>query len=299
MGSSADDSPTDARASRSTAQDDSSRHRPAIWPVLVAYLVALVLVVGATTVVIFGVALARAGGRVAHLQAEATRFAFSAPGVMTAAVVSATVLALDALVTARLLGRDVAARLRLGPTRATPVGVLAAVAGMAGLSLAAGAAADRLGVRHEGTMEDIARALAHASPAGVVLAVLTIAVAPGIAEELFFRGLLQTRLVARLGRWGGIIAASLAFGLMHMDPVQSPLAFALGLFLGWVVERFGGIRPSIAAHAVNNAIFVAAASFGSRAGGGGSHETDILSIAAGAVVWLGATLLLRSRFAVR
>lgn len=294
MDSSAERSATGEGAGRSTP-------RPAIWPVLVAYLVAIGLVLGATVVLVFVVALARTGGQVAHVQDEATRFAFSAPGVMTAAVVSASVLAVDALVTARLLGRGVAARLRLGPTRAAPLGVFAAVAGMAGLSLAAGAAADRLGVRHEGTMEDIARALAHSSPGGVVLAVVTIAVAPAIAEEIFFRGLMQTRLVARLGGWAGIVAASAAFGLMHMDPVQSPLAFVLGLFLGWVTERFGGIRPSIAAHAVNNAIFVAVASFGSHVGsrGAGSHGADLASIVAGAAVWLGATLLLRSRFAVR
>jgi membrane protease YdiL (CAAX protease family) len=290
MASNADRPPTGPSADRSS--------RPAVWPVLVAYLVAVVLVLAGTVVVVSAAALVRAGGKVAHVHAEATRFAFSAAGVMAAAVVSATVLALDALVTARLLGGGIAARLRLGPTRATPVGLLAAVVGMAALSLATGAAADRLGVRHEGTMEDIARALARSSPVQIALAIVTIAIAPGIAEELFFRGLMQTRLVARFGARAGILAASAAFGLMHMDPVQTPLAFVLGLFLGWVTERLGGVRASIAAHAVNNALFVAVASSGAHAGAG-SHGGDVSSIVGGAAAWAGATLLLRSRFAVR
>ncbi len=41
-------------------------------------------------------------------------------------------------------------------------------------------------------------------------------VTAGLAEELFFRALLQTRLEALLGRWGGILVAALLFALMHL-----------------------------------------------------------------------------------
>jgi membrane protease YdiL (CAAX protease family) len=232
------------------------------------------------------------------LQTEAMQFALSAPGVMSAALVSGSVFVLVALATARLLGRDVRAQLRLQPTRASAAGIFGAVLGVAGLSLASGAATDLLGLRQQGTMEDIARALTHSSPARLLLALVTIAIAPAIAEETFFRGLLQTRLVARWGRWPGIVIASIAFGIIHLDPVQGPLAFLVGLFLGWVTERFGGIRPSVAAHAINNAIFVLAASLTST-GGDGSRAGDYAAVAAGGVACLAATTLLRSRFAVR
>ena len=231
--------------------------RPALWPVLVAYAAAFVLALVASTAYILVGAFPGSGGDVARLASEATRFAFSAPGLLGAALVSAVVLGLVTLVTARLLGGGVAARLRAGPTRARPLGVAAAAVGLAGLSLACGSAAELAGLGHGGVMESISLALRSSDPSRIALAVLAIGIAPALAEETFFRGLLQTRLGARWGRWPAIVATALAFGVFHVDPVQGSLAFVAGLFLGWVVDRFGGIRPCIAAHAVNNAMFVA------------------------------------------
>jgi membrane protease YdiL (CAAX protease family) len=73
-----------------------------------------------------------------------------------------------------------------------------------------------------------------------------------MVEELFFRGYLQTRLVARWGRWTGIALTALAFGLVHMDWVHSTFAFLLGLWLGWMTERAGSIRPAMLVHGANN-----------------------------------------------
>ena len=64
------------------------------------------------------------------------------------------------------------------------------------------------------------------------------------------------------GRWPAIVVASAAFGLIHLDPVQGSVAFAAGLFQGWVVDRFGGQRPRRSWRIVtNNVIFVAIATF--------------------------------------
>jgi membrane protease YdiL (CAAX protease family) len=149
-------------------------------------------------------------------------------------------------------------------------------------------------------MEDIASSLSHATPLVFALAILLVGVLPGIAEETFFRGLMQTRLASRLGRWPGILITAFLFGLIHADRVQSPLAFGLGIFLGWTVECLGGIRPSVLAHAVNNALFVTAACLGGESG----KETngwrdDVIVIAAGAVVLGAAVGVMRSRLAVR
>jgi membrane protease YdiL (CAAX protease family) len=74
---------------------------------------------------------------------------------------------------------------------------------------------------------------------------------------------MQTRLAERWPRWAAIATSAAAFGLLHFDPVQGTLAFVVGLYLGWLAERFRGIRPGIAAHAVNNVLFVTLACFGS------------------------------------
>ncbi|RKG80565.1 CPBP family intramembrane metalloprotease [Corallococcus exercitus] len=74
----------------------------------------------------------------------------------------------------------------------------------------------------------------------------------GTAEELFFRGYVQTRLVARWGRTAGIAGAATLFGLMHLDPIHSPMALGMGLFLGWLAERTGSLRLPIFVHVFNN-----------------------------------------------
>jgi hypothetical protein len=111
---------------------------------------------------------------------------------------------------------------------------------------------------------------------------------------------MQTRLVQRVGRWPGILISAALFGLIHADPVQGPLAFLLGIFLGWTAEVLGGIRPSIAAHAVNNAVFVAAASLGGAGvESGGGVRADVGAIVGGVVVLVGAVMVLRLRLARR
>jgi membrane protease YdiL (CAAX protease family) len=48
---------------------------------------------------------------------------------------------------------------------------------------------------------------------------------------------------------------------MHADPVHSPVAALLGLYLGWITERAGSILPAVIAHVVNNAMAVLGARF--------------------------------------
>jgi membrane protease YdiL (CAAX protease family) len=242
--------------------------------------------------VVFVAAWIRVSGQRPLLLAEANAFALSPAGLMTGALGNATVLAAVALVAARMQGAAVVARLRLGPTRASPLGAAAATAGMVGLSVACGAATELLGLRGSGVMDTMAQALRGPSAGRFVAAVLTIGVAPGFAEEIFFRGSLQTRLVASWGRWPGIVAAAGAFGLIHLDLVQGSLAFVAGLYLGWIVERFGGVRPTIAAHVANNTLFVALAALG--AGGEGSRLAEAAVVAAGGGVWLASIAWLRS-----
>jgi membrane protease YdiL (CAAX protease family) len=230
--------------------------------VLVPYAAALGLMHLASTLLVLGVALGRASGDRAQLMTQAVRFSVSASGLMSVALVNAGVLASVSLVAARSRPTDAAAHLRLGPTRARRSGTAAAIVGMVALNFAFGAATDLLGIRGGGVMDRVSRALAGPTPTQFALAVVTIALAPGFAEETFFRGLLQPRLTSRLGVWPSIVATSVGFGVMHQDPMQGSLAVLAGLFLGWTADRLGGVRPTIAAHTVNNAMAVSLASTG-------------------------------------
>jgi membrane protease YdiL (CAAX protease family) len=269
----------------------------ALWPVFVAYLVAFFLVLVAGTLYVLVAAVPRAGWDPVRLADETTRFAFSAPGLLGVALVSAVMLALVTLGTARLMGGDVAARLNLRPTRARPLGIAAAVVALAGLSLACGSVAQLAGLGKGGVTASIATALRSSNPLRMAVAVLVLGVAPAFAEEGFFRGLMLTRLRARWSRWPAIVVTALAFGVFHVDPVQGSEAFVAGVFFGWVAERLGGIRPTIVAHAVNNGMFVVVASFAGH-GDEPSRVAALGMLAAGVAVCGGATALLRSRYAV-
>ncbi|MBV9947511.1 MAG: CPBP family intramembrane metalloprotease [Myxococcales bacterium] len=276
-----------------------SEPRSGIGAPVLQYVAAWALVFSTTSLLLYAVGRLRSGGDPARVAREALGFALSRAGVMSAASVSAGVLAALALAGLRD-GSSIAARLRLGPTRASAVGWLAALTGMAGLSAAAGAAAsalrELLGAAG-GTLELIGHALSRATPAGLLLQLLTIALLPGAAEEMFFRGLLQTRLVAGLPRWPAILLTAAAFGLIHFDPFHSVLAFVAGTYLGWLTERFGGIRPAMGAHVFNNALFVLFVATGRDEEPSGAGRAAIL--VAGAAVWLVATAVARSPLALR
>jgi membrane protease YdiL (CAAX protease family) len=74
-----------------------------------------------------------------------------------------------------------------------------------------------------------------------------------IAEELLFRGYVQTRLRERWGPLAGIAITSLVFGFYHL-PDQALFGVIFGAYLGWVAQFSGGTRPAILAHIANNLI---------------------------------------------
>jgi membrane protease YdiL (CAAX protease family) len=256
------------------------------------FAVAFVLTAVSSTMLIFVIALVRTGGERARLQAAALEFALSATGLMAVAVANAVVLTGVAFSVARLAGGPVGAQLRLGATRASPVGLIAVCAGILGLSFACGAARELLHLRGADGMDALAESLENPTAGRFAAALLTIGAVPGFAEETFFRGFLQTRLVASWGRWPAIVVAAAAFGLIHIDPVQGSVAFVAGVFFGWVVERVGGVRPSILAHVTNNVVFVSVAAFSSSGSAGPTRQ--IVTLGAGSALCAVAVLVLRS-----
>lgn len=90
-------------------------------------------------------------------------------------------------------------------------------------------------------------------PSGFAWLLLFGSIAPGFAEELTFRGLLQSRLVERWGVAVGITVSAVLFGVWHFDLRQGLMAIPMGLWLGWCAHRQRSIVNVAFAHALNNA----------------------------------------------
>lgn len=88
----------------------------------------------------------------------------------------------------------------------------------------------------------------------------------GVAEELFFRGYITTRLFDWLGQWKGLVVSALLFGFVHIAsrvsqhgfqyPVRLVEVFAQtlvgGLLLGYIYARARNIVPGSIVHTSTN-----------------------------------------------
>ena len=87
----------------------------------------------------------------------------------------------------------------------------------------------------------------------LVLAWVGAAVIAPLAEEVFFRGFLQTFLVNWLrSRWVAILLAALAFTLVHAQVHALPALLLFGVILGYAYERTGSLVVPILVHALFN-----------------------------------------------
>ncbi len=91
---------------------------------------------------------------------------------------------------------------------------------------------------------------------GTTLSLCVIAAAPAIFEEIAFRGLLQARLAALLGRYTGILTTAMLFALAHGISYASPLHLAIGVYLGFLRDRCGSLLPGMLLHALYNGSIV-------------------------------------------
>ena len=98
------------------------------------------------------------------------------------------------------------------------------------------------------------------SATGWVVLALVVCVGAPLVEELFFRGLVQTRLVGRLGPVAGIAITSVLFGAAHLigwaGPVTLVYALAIagaGVALGTIRQITGRLGTSMMAHSLFNA----------------------------------------------
>jgi ABC-2 type transport system permease protein/sodium transport system permease protein len=141
-------------------------------------------------------------------------------------------------------------------------------------------------------------------PLGLIL--LSMAVAPGVFEELFFRGYLMRALREHGTALSTIGVSALLFGLFHLVTTDS-LAIErllpstlLGVVLGWLCWRTGSVLPGMLLHTLHNGFLVSVAYYQpwlEARGIGMSDESHLpaawlaasalVSVAAAAMVWLG------------
>jgi membrane protease YdiL (CAAX protease family) len=88
---------------------------------------------------------------------------------------------------------------------------------------------------------------------------LQLGMISGLAEEVFFRGALQSLLVSTLGLgWLGVVIQALIFAAFHPVPDRRAWSYPLfifiaGLAFGVVYFLTGSLIPGILAHYLNNA----------------------------------------------
>ncbi|MBI1316208.1 CPBP family intramembrane metalloprotease [bacterium] len=84
---------------------------------------------------------------------------------------------------------------------------------------------------------------------------IVVACLPAMAEELLFRGVVQTELLrAGLRPVWALTGVALLFALVHAQPYHVLPLFVFGLFLGWMRWKSGNLWYSISVHFANNAL---------------------------------------------
>lgn len=252
-----------------------------VWGVLTVYLLAFVGVVLCSLVA--AVAL-----KAAYPELPDRELFDGLPGLLAGGLASSTALGLTVASVTRPLG---AQALRLRPGRETGRDLLAAVVG----TLALGQALDSLtmlaGLGQHGSMAVIRRALEGAGGPDLFGAVVVIGVLAGAAEEVFFRGWMQTRLREHWPPARAIAVTSLAFGLMHLEWLHAVLAVVLSVWLGFVTEQTGSALPAVSAHVINNSVFTLLTA---TAGAVTGVEANVVLLLGSGAVFLGCLLRLRA-----
>ncbi|MBI3160057.1 MAG: CPBP family intramembrane metalloprotease [Chloroflexi bacterium] len=93
--------------------------------------------------------------------------------------------------------------------------------------------------------------------AGFLVAFLGVGVLAPLAEEFYFRGLLQGWFRQRLPALPAVTITALLFGLAHFDsPGVAASAFLLGLVMGWAYENTRSLAVPMGMHVLTNSVAI-------------------------------------------
>ncbi len=88
------------------------------------------------------------------------------------------------------------------------------------------------------------------------LTVLFIVVIGPFIEEVFFRGLFYTTLKKSIGTFQAMLATSILFSLLHMNPIGFLPIFGLALLFTTLYEKTGSLLVSFFAHMLHNGFLI-------------------------------------------
>jgi membrane protease YdiL (CAAX protease family) len=251
-----------------------------VWPVFAAWLLAFI------AIVIFS-ALAAALLASMYPDVPPLTLLRELPGLLGGAVASSLALMLTLLLVNR--GFE-PARLRLRPGRESGPDLALMILGMLALGQALDSLTVLVGLGRHGALWDARRTLAGVAGEELFLAVLIIGPLAGTAEEVFFRGFMQTRLGERWPTRWAVVAASACFAIMHLEWLHALLAFVLGLYLGFITELTGSALPAVASHVVNNMLFTLTTALG---GTTLAFWPNVGMLVVGGLVFVGCVMQLR------
>jgi membrane protease YdiL (CAAX protease family) len=135
-------------------------------------------------------------------------------------------------------------------------------------------------------------------PADLVLGLVSIAMVGPFMEEAVFRGVILRGISSHRGAGYAVVASSVLFMVVHVNPLQFPGALILGLIYATMISRGYHIADTAAAHGLHNAIsllflfeIIRLPGMNVTPGGAVSH-VSIWLVAAGAVVFVSAFCLI-------
>lgn len=100
-------------------------------------------------------------------------------------------------------------------------------------------------------VEQLRSAITGSHPA--LLFISLVIIAP-ITEEIFFRGILLRGMLKNHSHKVALIASSVMFGLMHINPIMILPATVIGIFLGWIFILTRSLWCCFFCHAINNLV---------------------------------------------
>lgn len=230
--------------------------RPKVWPVfLVVFLSLWVQALGLGVIGLLAILehpearQSRQG--LQHVLLEATETPRS---LLLATAITMLGFGLLAVVATRLSRESLQERLRLSAPRTDAGTNVLAILGVMCIQAAFMAAAQLGWLPSSPALQELGRRMAALTGIEQLLAVLIIGMAPGVCEELLFRGYAQSGLSRRWGPWVATLLTALMFGFCHLDVVQGAFAALMGVYLGLLTERAESILPAMLCHATNNTV---------------------------------------------
>jgi len=235
------------------AAAEPTRVVPRVWTVFLTLLLTIGAIVVAQIglVMLLAIGMTAAGVPSQELGARLMKIVSHPAGFIGLGLVSQLLIGLAAVLPAKLSRTPMRQRLGLVAARLPnwgyPVVMIASLLPASLGFLAAASLAEVIPPDNS-----VATLFEGMTPGWAIPFVLFISLAPGLMEELLFRGYLQTRLLQRWKPGFAIVVSSSLFALFHITPHSMALAFIAGLYLGVLAWRTGSIWPGVLCHAFIN-----------------------------------------------